>query len=115
MVMQALMDEGVLMAANEMFFWPLGLALAWTVEDGSYQGELHVREWVYEDGHHERIELADDDEVGVERRKKFGLWLSQRIASMPEDERGPAQVLAQKEGATQRPDPTIPEKKAWRP
>ena len=77
--MQEMMDEGVLMAANEAFFWPLGLALTWTFEDGKYVGELHVREW-REDGEWMRdtIGLAADDEVGIERRKRFALWLEDR-------------------------------------
>jgi len=76
--MQEMMEEGVLMAANEAFFWPLGLALTWTVEDGVYQSELHVREWVYEDGHHETIALQDDDEIGKERRVRFAAWVKER-------------------------------------
>jgi len=76
--MQEMMEEGVLMAANEAFFWPLGLALAWTVENGRYEGELHIREWVYEDGHHETIGLSDDDEIGKERRVRFATWVKER-------------------------------------
>ena len=72
--MQEMMDEGVLMAANEAFFWPLGLALTWTVEDGRYEGDLHIRRWVWDDGHRESIALAPDDEVGIERRKRFAAY-----------------------------------------
>jgi hypothetical protein len=80
-----LMDHGVLMAANERFFWPLGLALTWDFdrETGVASG-LHVREWVYADGHHESIELSPDDEVGAQRREAFAAWASERIASLPE-------------------------------
>jgi hypothetical protein len=79
----SLMLDGVLMAANEAFFWPLGLALSWEVpkEDMGVKGpawNLHVREWVYEDGHHECIELPDDDEIGQERRVRFAAWVKAR-------------------------------------
>lgn len=92
-----LMEAGVLMAANERFFWPLGLALAWSVPEGAAgrlaagepAGEatdLHVRQWVYEDGHHEGIEVASDDQVATERRLAFGGWLASRVALMPDAE-----------------------------
>jgi hypothetical protein len=78
--MQEMLDEGVLMAANETFFWPLGLALTWTVEDGRYEGELHIRQWTIDgEWQGESIELAPDDEIGIERRKRFTVWRSERI------------------------------------
>ena len=83
--MQTMMDDGVLMAANETFFWPLGLALTWTVDDGKYEGELHIREWVFENGHLEDIALADDDEVGIERRARFSQWLTARLAAIGDE------------------------------
>lgn len=83
--MQELMDEGVLMAANEQFFWRLGLALTWTAEkDGSgawlYKRDLHVREW-RKDGEWigERIEAATDDEIANDRRRRFASWLQRRL------------------------------------
>jgi len=76
--MQEMMDEGVLMAANEQFFWKLGLALTWSVEDGKYKGRLHLREWVYDDGHKEAITLADDDEIGWDRRERYRQWYVDR-------------------------------------
>ena len=92
--MQHLMDEGVLMAANEAFFWPLGLALTWTVAEGQYRGGLHIRRWVWEDGHRESIELAVDDEVGIERRERFAAYLSAIAASFPTDERPRVQLVS---------------------
>ena len=83
--MQEMMEEGVLMAANEAFFWPLGLALTWTFEDGRYEGELHIREWLYEDGHKETIALDDDDEIGVRRRERFAAWLVARRQVLRDD------------------------------
>lgn len=81
-------NNGVLMAANEAFFWPLGLALTWVHSiDGDDPKELHVREWVWEDGHHETIDLAPDDAVGIERRERFKAWRAWRMASLPPDER----------------------------
>jgi hypothetical protein len=88
--MQELMDEGVLMAANRVFFWPLGLALAWEVDEEThtrYLGGLHVREWVYPDGHHESIELSEDDEVGRDREDRFDQWMKVRVKSLPLEER----------------------------
>jgi hypothetical protein len=83
-VMQEMLDEGVLMAANEAFFWPLGLALTWTVEDGRYLGDMHIREWRWADGHHERIVLGKGDEVGVERRVRFAAWREARMGGLEE-------------------------------
>jgi hypothetical protein len=85
-----LQDEGILMAANEAFFWPLGLALTWrrNYETGVVSN-LHIREWQHEDGHHEAITIEDDD-VARERRRRFGDWVAQRVLTMPEDERQPA-------------------------
>jgi hypothetical protein len=94
-----MMDEGVLMAANERFFWPLGLALTWDVpaEPAASEGSphvhtgpasnLHLREWQWGDQHHEGIALADDDPVVAERRTRFEKWCLDRIASMPPPER----------------------------
>jgi hypothetical protein len=105
-----LMDDGVLMAANEAFFWPLGLALTWEVPDGARQREadglpvgpasnLHVREWKYENGHHESIGLAPDDEVGKAKRALFRTWLYDRIASLPADERTRAEIVGRVGGS----------------
>lgn len=94
--MQHLKDEGVLLAANERFFWPLGLSLVWygVGKDGeTYDGGLHIREWDYGDGHVERIELAADDPVGVDRRARFEAWVADRLDRMPEDERPPMSIL----------------------
>ena len=102
--MQEMLDEGVLMAANEAFFWPLGLALTWTVEDGRYEGDLHIRQWTVDDGWvRERIELGPDDEVGVARRARFMGWLDARIEGMVPEERSLAErlriVIKSEEGA----------------
>jgi len=85
-----LMNEGVLMAANERFFWPFGLALTWTVSDAGYVSDLHVREWEFEDGHRESIALEPDDVVGQERRDRFDEWARERIERLPEGEQGRA-------------------------
>ena len=89
----SLMNAGVLMAANEAFFWPLGLALTWIYshETGVASG-LYISQWVYPDGHHESIELEPDDEIGDERRRRFADWLNDRLASMPTDEARAAAV-----------------------
>jgi hypothetical protein len=92
-----LVNHGVLMAANERFFWPLGLALAWDFDRGVASG-LHVREWVYADGHHESIELSPDDEVGAQRREAFAAWASERIRSLPAPERVSAMRAAMRIG-----------------
>ena len=33
-----------------------------------------IRRWVWDDGHRESIALAPDDEVGIERRKRFAAY-----------------------------------------
>lgn len=88
-----LKKSGVLMAANERFFWPLGLALTWDYnkETGEDSG-LHVRTWQWEDGHIETIE-TEEDETTIERRAAFGDWLEVRIALLPADERKKAEEL----------------------
>ena len=80
--------DGVLMAANERFFWPLGLALTWDYdpETGEASG-LHIREWLYEDAHHESISLEDGDDVAVDRRIQFDSFALTRMATMPASER----------------------------
>jgi hypothetical protein len=86
-----LMTAGVLMAANERFFWPFGLALAWDHDkETGIASNLHVREWQYEDGHHEGIGLGPDDPIVPERRSKFDEWASARVDTMPEAERARA-------------------------
>jgi hypothetical protein len=86
--LQEMQDEGVLMMANERFFWPLGLALTWEVNDvGEGQvvdpDSLHIRQWT-QDGRWVRdsIEVAPDDEIANERRSRFGLWQVDRLAEM---------------------------------
>ena len=83
-----MMDQGVLMAANEAFFWPLGLALTWTVDKETGEArDLHIRQWEYEDGHRETIEIDDEDEVALQRRRSFKIWRAERMLLLPEDER----------------------------
>lgn len=89
-----LMMNGVLMAANERFFWPLGLALTWDYDkETATASNLHVREWEYEDGHHESIGLATDDEVANERRQRFVGWAHKRLTTMPPEEQALARAL----------------------
>ena len=80
-----LMDEGVLMAANEAFFWPLGLALTWNRDDNGFASNLHIREWEFEDGHIEPIELLPDDPVVDDRRAHYATWLANRKQRMRTD------------------------------
>lgn len=89
-----LMNEGVLMAANEQFFWPLGLALTWIVDSDLPEAErvateLHVRQWEYTDGHRETIETSQDG-VAEKRHHAFTIWLQTRINSLPRIERSRA-------------------------
>lgn len=87
-----LMNEGVLYEANRRFFWPLGLALTWSVdpelpvEDRVATG-LHVREWEYSDGRVETIEDGSDDGLGDQRMQAFNEWLKRRRDRMPTAER----------------------------
>jgi len=82
-----LSEAGVLMAANERFFWPLGLSLAWTLEPDGATHSLHIREWEWEPGRGERIDIASDDEVAAQRRRAFERWLEARLDNMKPDER----------------------------
>jgi hypothetical protein len=90
-----LQNNGVLMAANERFFWPLGLALAWEhdPENGDTASRLHVREWQYADGHQETIEISPDDEIGPLRRERFMSWLADRVALIIPAERAKAERI----------------------
>lgn len=77
---------GVLMAANERFFWPYGLALSWEVEGSKVQpGTLRVVEWHNEDNHIESIGTYADDAIAKSRREAFRAWALARIAQMPVD------------------------------
>jgi len=90
-----LWHNGVLMAANERFFWPLGLALTWEVEDESGDAvRLHVTQWDFGDGHHETIELGEADMIGIDRRGSFAAWLSDRRGRLPEGERAGLDAIA---------------------
>lgn len=74
-------DEGVLLAANEAFFWPLGLALTWSHDtDTNEASGLHVREWVFADGHVETIGSDESAPVYAERRRRFAAWRAARDA-----------------------------------
>lgn len=89
-----LQNEGVLMAVNERVLWPLGLALTWDHDEATGSAtNLHVREWRYEDGHHEAIELEDVDAVADERRSRFAGWVGDRALTMPEAEREGAWIV----------------------
>lgn len=92
----ALQDSGVLMAANERFFWPLGLALAWDHhKESGVASNLHVREWAFGDGHVEAIGLDPNDQLGDLRRVAFTEWVDARCLRIPNDvEREDAARLA---------------------
>ena len=88
------LESGTLEAVNERVLWPLGLALAvdYDAKAGSVTN-LHVRQWEFEDGHHECIEEPDDDPVMVERHTAFRAYVKARAASMPMDEAAEALLL----------------------
>jgi hypothetical protein len=87
-----LQNEGVLLAANERFFWPLGLALTW-MSDGGQAHDLHVRQWTWPDGHREAIGIDRNDTAITDRRKRFKDWVRARIQKLPEAERGLASIV----------------------
>lgn len=92
MDLKELMTNGVLTMANEQFFWPLGLALTWTFSDETGKAsELHIRQWEYEDGHHEIITVPEAEMPG--RRALFIQWLETRLTTLPKDERAMAQTI----------------------
>lgn len=98
-----LMNEGVLMAANERFFWPFGLALTWTYDkDTGVASDLHVRQWSHPVGKRERIDLDAVDPVGDERRERFMAWALKRWDDMLPTERHRVGQLLQFEW---RPEP----------
>lgn len=91
-----LMTNGVLFAANEQFFWPLGLALTWSYDPSTGKtSDLHIRQWEYEDGHHETIELEANDSIGPARRAKVIQWLEMRLPTIPAEERAGAEAILQ--------------------
>jgi hypothetical protein len=74
-----LRDAGVLMAANEQFFWPLGLALTWLEPaGGGPPTDLHVRQW----DPPEVIELDPADPIGDKRRQAFQRWMLERLRTL---------------------------------
>jgi hypothetical protein len=75
-------ESGVLMLVNELVLWPLGLALTWDRSDDGTCSNLHIRQWEYDDGHRETIEMVDDD-LASRRRDAFGTWASNRRALLP--------------------------------
>lgn len=78
-----LQDEGVLMTANERFFWPLGLALTWERDTTTgWASHLHVTEWNHPAGTRETIGVEPDDPVALERRRRFDAWLRRRWTDM---------------------------------
>jgi hypothetical protein len=78
-------NAGVLMAVNERVLWPLGLALTWKHSEAGEASDLHIREWQWEDGHHETIENSNDS-ITQWRLKAFEGYVLARIATMPEKE-----------------------------
>ena len=82
-----MMNAGVLMAANESFFWPLGLALTWIYdpETGGAAG-LHLREWHDPSGRVHPI-ATDHDAITMERRLKFARWVEGRRGMIAEEDR----------------------------
>lgn len=93
----AIVRSGVMNAANERFFWPLGLALA--VFHDPVTGEytnLHVRQYQFADGHRETIHQSDDS-VASARREAFLTFVRRRVEQLPEDERAGALALIEKE------------------
>ena len=89
-----MMDEGVLLAINERVLWPLGLALTWGYsQEGHDARDLHIREWRFEDGHHEGIEVDPNDPVVQEHRKAFPAYVKKRAETMPSAEAAEALLL----------------------
>ena len=79
-----LQDAGVLMMVNEKILWPLGLALTWDHDkDTGKASNLHVRQWVFEDGHVEAIGADYNDPVFEQRRAAYSTWLNERLSKMP--------------------------------
>ena len=67
-------DNGILLAANEAFFWPLGLALTVTRDDDNRYVKLDVRQWEPP----EVITFDETDPVYEVRREAFSLWETKR-------------------------------------
>lgn len=84
--LKGLVEHGVLMAANELFFWPMGLALTWFVDDDGSVHDLHVRQWE-QDGEwiREPIE-SEHDEAWLQRREAWADYVVERLGKLsPED------------------------------
>jgi rRNA maturation protein Nop10 len=75
---------GVLLAANERFFWPLGLALAWTKGDDDKISGLHIRTWYWpSDPEHVEAIATEEDEHIRERHAAFAYFVRGQMESMP--------------------------------
>lgn len=69
-----IVDNGVLFEANYRFFWPLGLALTYLLDEYGTVSGLHVRQW-------EPAEVIEDDPadpIFQERRAAFDRWEAER-------------------------------------
>lgn len=106
-----LMTAGVLLRANESFFWPLGLALTWTWDDAAgVASNLHVREWVYPDGHVESIGKDMSDPIYDERQARWQEWATTRVLRFrDDDERERAMMVGSIVSAFLGPTPTANE------
>jgi hypothetical protein len=105
-----MMNAGVLMNVNETRLWPLGLALVWTYDPITGEAvDLHIREWQWEDGHHEAIEEAADDPILLARRDAYSTYVKGRAATMPSNESADALLLLDwAEGWDLMDEPEVP-------
>jgi hypothetical protein len=86
--------SGTLLNVNETILWHLGLAL--TVDwdyDSHTATNLHVRQWVFEDGHVESIENEPDDVIALQRHTSFMKYVRARAALMSPEEEAEALLL----------------------
>lgn len=91
--LKELQDSGVLMVANEQFFWPLGLALTWSIDPETKEvSGLHVRQWTFGDGHRETI-AGDGAPIESLRHEAFAAWCLRRIDALLGDEREGAYAI----------------------
>jgi hypothetical protein len=80
-------ESGAFLAINERTLWPLGMSLTVDYDkDTGACSNLHVRQWEWEDGHHESIEDAPDDPIVIERHRAFRSFVEERMQTMPANE-----------------------------
>lgn len=94
-------ESGLLWFVNNAILWPLGVAIAVSVDTdgkegppGSYDTHLTLSQWAWPDGHRETIETTWEEARDIAKEpggkhpwQRLLEWLPGRIQLMPDEER----------------------------